>query len=104
MTTTANEAVVAGIASRRRLSIGVMLLVVGLLGHLVSAYTIRANPRAFPDHLEGFFGIAVATGIIIMGLGWLFWRGRHDITWLVFGAVQAIAGIAVLGLTLRGLH
>ena len=35
------------------------------------------------------------TGVIIAGLGWRFWKGRRDITLLVIGAVQALAGLAV---------
>jgi hypothetical protein len=84
--------------------LGAALLVAGLTGHLVSAYSIRANPRAFPDHLAGFFGIAAVTGVIIAALGWFFWRSRRDITWLIFCSVQAIIGLVVLLMTINGFH
>jgi hypothetical protein len=82
--------------------LGAGLLIFGLCGHLVSAYLIRANPLAFPDHIKGFFFIAGVTGVIIAALGWLFWRRRPDITWFVFCAVQALFGLVVTGLTLSG--
>ena len=83
--------------------LGVGLLVLGLCGHLVSAYVIRANPLAFPDHIKGFLFIAVASGAIIAALGWLFWRRRPAITWLAWCATQTVMGVIVLGLTLSGM-
>jgi hypothetical protein len=35
------------------------------------------------------------SGAIIAGLGWRFWKGRHDITLLILGSVQTIVGIVV---------
>jgi hypothetical protein len=90
--------------TKQKAWLGVVLLVLGLSGHLVSAYIIRANPLAFPDHIKGYLLIAAATGILIAGLGWLFWRKRTDITWLVWCAVQFVMGIVVIALTLRGYH
>jgi hypothetical protein len=84
--------------------LGIALLIAGLCGHLVSAYLIRANPLAFPDHIKGFFFIAAATGVIIAALGWFCWRSRRDITWLVFCSVQAIMGLVVLIMTMNGFH
>lgn len=101
---TASVNTVAGTIGRRQIWLGVVVLVLGLLGHLVSAYMIRLNPRAYPDHIEGFIGIAVVTGIIIAGLGRLFWRGRRDITWMIFCALQALMGLVVLGFTLNGMR
>jgi hypothetical protein len=83
--------------------LGVALLVLGLCGHLVSAYIIRMNPLAYPDHLKGFVFIAVVTGILIAGLGWLFWRRRPDVTWFVWCTTQTVMGLIVLGLTLSGM-
>lgn len=87
-----------------KIRLGIGLLGLGLSGHLVSAYLIRANPLAFPDHIKGFLLIAGATGIIVAVLGWLFWRRRPEVTWLVWCAVQAVMGIVVIGLTLGGYH
>jgi hypothetical protein len=39
--------------------------------------------------------ILVVTGAIVAGLDWRFWRGRHDITVLIIGAVQALFGLVV---------
>jgi hypothetical protein len=68
--------------------------VVGFFGHFFAARAIAAgNPRAYPDHIGGFFLILVVTGAIIGGLGWRFWKGRRDITVLSIGVVQAVLGI-----------
>jgi hypothetical protein len=75
--------------------LGVLLIFLGLLGHLLAARAIGGTHLAFRDHIAGFFIIAVVTGIIIGGLGWRFWKGRNDITLLVFGAVQALMGLYV---------
>jgi hypothetical protein len=71
-----------------------VLIVVGFFGHFFAARAIAGgNPRAYPDHIGGFFLILVVTGAIIGGLGWRFWKGRRDITVLSIGAVQALLGI-----------
>jgi hypothetical protein len=75
--------------------LGLVLLIVGLLGHLLAARAIGGYYIAYRDHLVGFVGIAVLTGVIIAGLGWRFWRGRYDITMLIFGLVQALFGVFV---------
>jgi len=97
----------AGVAPARipstQIWLGVTLLVLGLCGHLVSAYIIRMNPLAYPDHLKGFVFIAVVTGLLIAALGWFFWRRRPAITWLVWCATQTVMGVIVLGLTLSGM-
>jgi hypothetical protein len=83
--------------STRRLytSLGVALLIVGLLGHIFAARAIGGTHLAYRDHIAGFVLIAVVSGLIIAALGWRFWRRRFDITMLVFGAVQAIMGVVV---------
>jgi hypothetical protein len=75
--------------------LGVILIVVGLLGHVFAARAIGGTHLAYRDHIFGFVVIGVATGVIIGGLGWRFWKGRPDITLLTFGAVQAIAGLLI---------
>jgi len=79
---------------QQRIWLGVVLIVVGFLGHFFAARAIAGgNPRAYPDHIGGFFLILLVTGAIIAGLGWRFWKGRRDITVLSIGVVQAAFGI-----------
>jgi uncharacterized membrane protein (UPF0136 family) len=75
--------------------LGVLLLVVGFLGHFFAARAIGGSYIAFRDHVFGFFLILVVSGVIIAGLGWRFWKGRNDITLLIIGVVQALFGIYV---------
>jgi hypothetical protein len=82
-------------ADRRLIWLGVLLLVVGFLGHFFAARAIGGTYVAFRDHVGGFFLILVVTGAIIAGLGRLFWKGRNDITVLIIGVVQALFGIVV---------
>ena len=76
-------------------SLGVILLVVGFLGHYFAARAIGGTYIAYRDHIFGFFVILLVTGLIIAGLGWRFWKGRRDITLLIVGLVQALLGIWV---------
>jgi len=85
----------AGTASRLRMWLGVTLLGAGLLAHLLSAQAIGGHYVAYRDHIFGFVLLTVVAGVIIAGLGWRFWRGRHDITVLALGLVQAILGFVV---------
>lgn len=80
---------------RLRLWLGVALLGIGLLGHLLAAQAIGGHYVAFRDHILGFLLLTAITGVIIAGLGWRFWRGRHDITLVALGAVQAIIGFVI---------
>jgi hypothetical protein len=50
---------------------------------------------AYKHHVLGFLLILVVTGALIAGLSWFLWKGRHDITLLSIGAMQAVLGIAV---------
>jgi len=75
--------------------LGVLLLGVGLLLHLLSARAIGGSYVAYRDHIFGFVVLTLVSGAIIAGLGWRFWKGRHDITLLILGAVQTIVGIVV---------
>lgn len=78
---------------------GAILVVLGLLGHLLSAHAIAGVHTttyiAYRDHIVGYFLIAAVTGAIIAALGWRFWKARTDITVLVFGIVQALFGLFV---------
>jgi hypothetical protein len=78
-----------------RIWLGVVLLGLGLLGHLLAARAIGGTFVAFRDHIGGFLIIAIVTGAIIAGLGWRFWKGRPDITLLTIGVVQALFGAVV---------
>ena len=82
-------------ASQRWTWLGVLLLVVGFLGHYFAARAIGGSYIAYRDHIFGFFLILLVTGGIIAGLGWRFWKGRRDITLLIVGLVQALIGIWV---------
>jgi hypothetical protein len=82
-------------AGQRCTWLGVLLLAVGLLGHLLAARAIGGSYIAYRDHIFGFFLILVVSGAIIAGLGWRFWKGRNDITMLIVGVAQALFGIAV---------
>ncbi|HEY2067331.1 MAG TPA: hypothetical protein VGG84_15355 [Gemmatimonadaceae bacterium] len=81
--------------SRRWAWLGAILLAVGLLGHLLAAQAIGGTYVAYRDHIVGFVGLTFVSGLIIAGLGWRFWKGRHDITLLILGAVQALLGLLV---------
>lgn len=82
-----NNALLAGL--------GVVLLIVGFLGHYFAARAIGGSYIAFRDHIAGFFLILVVTGAIVAGLGWRFWKSRRDITLLIIGVVQALFGVLV---------
>jgi hypothetical protein len=81
--------------SRRWAGLGAILLVLGLLGHLLAAQAIGGTYIAYRDHIVGFVGLTFVSGLIIAGLGWRFWKGRHDITLLILGVVQALLGLLV---------
>ena len=74
---------------------GMLLLGLGLLGHLYAAHAIGGSRVAYVHHVGGFFLILVVTGAVIAGLGWRFWRSRVDVTVLAVGAVQALLGLLV---------
>jgi hypothetical protein len=81
--------------SRLRIWGGIVLLVLGLIGHLYAAHAIGGSRLAYTHHVFGFFLILVVTGAIIVALGWRFWRSRPDITVLTVGMVQALFGLLV---------
>jgi high-affinity Fe2+/Pb2+ permease len=85
-----------------RLGLVTVLLLAGLAGHLLAARLIGSS-IAYRDHVAGFVLIAVVTGILLLGLERLFWRGRRDVTLLSFGLVQALFGVVVFFLR-PGVH
>jgi high-affinity Fe2+/Pb2+ permease len=80
--------------SSRRPGLVSALLLSGLAGHLLAARLIGSGV-AYRHHIAGFFFIAVVTGLLLMGLERLLWRGRRDFTLLSFALVQALFGIVV---------
>jgi hypothetical protein len=82
-------------ASRRQLVVAVVLLVIGLLGHVLAARASGGSAIAYQHHILGFFLILLVTGVMIAGLGWFFWRSRRDVTAMAIAAVQAIFGVLV---------
>jgi FtsH-binding integral membrane protein len=78
----------------RRLWLVAALLLAGLSGHLFAARLI-GSPVAYRDHIGGFFLIAAVTGLLLLGLERLFWRGRRDLTLLCFAVVQALFGLVI---------
>ena len=75
--------------------LGVILLGVGLLLHLLSARAIGGSYVAYRDHILGFVGLTLVSGAILAGLGWRFWKGRHDMTLLILGVLQTVIGVLV---------
>lgn len=71
-------------------------LAIGLLAHVYAAHMVAGYRIAYLHHIGGFFFIAAVTGAVIYGAGRLFWKTRPDVTLLVFAAVQAILGLAVV--------
>jgi hypothetical protein len=76
-------------------AVGVVLLVMGLLGHVFAAKAIGGTHLAYRDHLLGFVVITVVVGAIVFGAGMRFWKGRYDISLLLLGAVNALLGLLV---------
>lgn len=74
---------------------GVMLLVVGLFGHILAAIAIGGTALAYRDHVLGFALLTVVSGALLYALSLRFWKKRNDITMLVLGVVQASLGAIV---------
>ena len=75
--------------------LGVVLLVAGFLGHYFAARAIGGTYIAYRDHIFGFVLLTLVSAAIIALVGWRFWKGRHDITLLIVGALQAVIGVIV---------
>lgn len=74
---------------------GVLLLGLGLLGHLYAAHAIGGSRVAYTHHVLGFFLILLVTGSLLAGLGWRFWPSRSALTIFAIGLVQALLGLLV---------
>ena len=75
-----------------RVSIGLALLALGLLGHLLAASAEGGRAIHYRHHIVGFFLLSLVSGIVLGVVSRLFWRGRHDVTLLILGALQTIFG------------
>jgi uncharacterized membrane protein (UPF0136 family) len=75
--------------------LGVILLVAGFLGHFFAARAIGGTYIAYRDHIFGFFALTLVSAAIVAALGMRFWKGRHDITLVIVGAIQTLIGIQV---------
>jgi len=91
----ASNAAISRKSNRTWIWLGVLLTVVGFLGHFFAARAIGGYAIAYRDHIFGFFLILIVTGAIIALLGRFFWKGRRDITILITGVVQAAFGIVI---------
>ena len=74
---------------------GALLLASGLLFHLLAADAEGGRPIHYRHHVFGFFLLTTVSALLILGLGRVFWKGRHDLTVFVVGALQTILGIWV---------
>ena len=75
--------------------LGVVLLVVGLACHVLAARAIGGSYIAYRDHLVGFVVLTFFAGALLAVTERKFWRGRHDLTLFVLGAVQTSLGVFV---------
>ena len=79
----------------RRYLLGVLLILLGLGGHLLAARAIGGSEHAFAEHIKGFCILTAASGVILWALSLKFWRGRTDLTVLGVGVVQLLFGVLV---------
>ena len=86
---------VADPGKRLRIALGVLLLVAGLSGHLLAAVAIGGHYIAYRDHIFGFLFLTAVSLVIVAALGRRFWRGRHDVTLLIVGVLQALLGLVI---------
>ena len=82
-------------------AIALLLLVVGLLGHLYAAHAIGGSRTAYTHHVLGFVFILLVTGGVLALLGRRFWPTRRAATLLAIGLVQAVLGLLVATEQLR---
>lgn len=75
--------------------LGILLLIIGLAGHLLAANAEGGRTLHYQHHVFGFVLLSVVSAIVLAILGRLFWRGRHDVTVLIVGALQAIFGFVI---------
>lgn len=92
----------APLSSQRLLrASALLLLVVGLLGHLYAAHAMGGSQIAYTHHVLGFFFILLVTGGLLALLGRRFWPTRWTTMLLAIGLVQAVLGLIVATEQLR---
>lgn len=84
----------------RKYLLGIVLLLLGFGGHLLSARSIGGSAHAYGDHTKGFVILTVASAIILLPLGMKLWRGRPDTTVFAIGATQFVLGLIIYVLTI----
>ena len=72
-----------------------LLLALGLLGHLYAAHAIGGSATAYTHHVLGFVAILAVTGAPLALAGRRFWPTQWTRTLLAIGAVQALVGLIV---------
>jgi hypothetical protein len=72
-----------------------MLLAIGLLGHLLAANAMGGGRTQYTHHIIGFFIILIVVAVLLWAIGWLFWKNRPHITVMLIATVQAILGLLV---------
>ena len=82
-------------ANAARVSFGIGLLAIGLLGHLLAANAEGGRAIHYRHHISGFVLLSLVSGILIGVLSRFFWRGRHDVTLLIIGALQTVFGLLI---------
>jgi len=75
--------------------LGAVSLALGLVFHLLAANAESGRAIHYRHHVFGFLLLSVVSALLVVGFGRLSWRGRHDLTVLVVGALQTILGIWV---------
>jgi hypothetical protein len=81
--------------NRSRVVIGITLLLIGLAGHLAAANVEGGRALHYQHHIFGFFLLAIVSLLVVGALSRFFWRGRHDVTVVIVGALQAIFGCVI---------
>ena len=79
----------------RLIWVGALLLVAGFLGHFLAARAIGGTYIAYRDHMFGFVVLTLVSAGIVAALSLRFWKGRHDITLLIVGVIQALIGVQI---------
>ena len=77
------------------ISLGVVLLIIGLAGHLLAAHAGGGSALFYEHHVFGFFLLTAVSAVIVVLAGRFFWRGRHDISLVIVGAIQTVLGLLI---------